>query len=69
MPSTEERNLAALEVWLNEVHANRRVELGPELLAPSYTQHLTTGVRTLTPETFAELSESGIRSRPHFRYQ
>lgn len=69
MPSREERNIATLELWLNEVYANRQVELGPGLLAPLYTRHLTTGVETLTPESFTELSEAGIRSRPRFRYE
>jgi predicted SnoaL-like aldol condensation-catalyzing enzyme len=69
MPSIEEHNIATLELWLNEVHANRRVELGPELLAPSYTRHLPSGIETLTPESFTELSEAGIRSRPRFRYE
>ncbi len=69
MPSTEERNIATLELWLNEVYANRRVELGPGLLAPTYTRHLSSGVQTLGPGSFTELSEAGIRSRPRFRYE
>ncbi len=69
MPSKEERNVATLELWLNEVHGNRRVELGPGLLAPSYTRHRPSGVDTLTPESFTELSESGIHSRPRRRYE
>ncbi len=69
MPSQEERNIATLELWLNEVHANRRLELGPGLLGPSYTRHRPSGVDTLTPDSFTELSESGILSRPRFRYE
>ncbi len=68
-PSMEERNVATLELWLNEVHANRRVELGPELLAPSYTRRGPSGAQTLTPESFAELAEPGILSRQRFRYE
>ncbi len=69
MGSMEEQNVATLELWLNEVYANRRVELGPGLLAPSYTRHRPSGVETITPESFTELSEAGIRSRPRFRYE
>ncbi len=68
MPSIEERNIATLELWLNEVHANRQVDLAAELLAPSYTRHLPDGTETLTPESAIELSESAILSRPRFRY-
>ncbi len=69
MPSMEERNIATLELWLNGVHANRQVDLGPGLLAPSYTRHLPSGTETLTPESFMGLSEDGILSRPRFRYE
>lgn len=69
MPSAEERNLATLATWLNEVHANRRVELAPELLARSYTRQRPSGVETPTPESFAELAEPGILSKPPFRYE
>ncbi len=69
MPSMEERNIATLELWLNEVHANRQVALGPELLAPSYTRHLPSGAETLTPESFTTLSEPVILSQPRFRYE
>ncbi len=69
MPSMEEQNIATLELWLNEVHANRQVDLAPELLAPSYTRHLPSGTETLTPESVIELSESAILSRPRFRYE
>ncbi len=69
MSSIEERNLATLELWLNETHANRRVDLGSGLLAPSYTRHLTAGTETLTPDSFMELSEAAILSRPRFQYE
>jgi predicted SnoaL-like aldol condensation-catalyzing enzyme len=67
MPSEEESNVATLEIWLNEVHANRRVELGPGLLAPSYIRRGPSGPQTLTPESFAELAEPGILARPRFQ--
>ena len=69
MPTMEERNIATLELWLNEVHANRRIELGPGLLAPSYTRHLASGTETLTPESFTDLAVSGVLSRPRFQYE
>lgn len=69
MSSMEEQNMTTLELWLNEVHANRQVDLGSGLLAPSYTRHRPTGTDTLTPESFTELSEKDILSHPRFRYQ
>ncbi len=69
MTSMEERNIATLELWLNEVHANRQVDLGPGLLAPSYTRHLASGAETLNPESFTALAEPGILSQPRFRYE
>ncbi len=69
MPTIEEQNIATLELWLNEVHANRQVDLGPGLLAPSYTRRGPSGAETLTPESFGELAEPGILSRPRFRYE
>ena len=69
MPSIEEKNMATLELWLNEVHANRQLDLAPELLAPSYTRHLPSRTETLSPESVMEQSESAILSQPRFRYE
>jgi hypothetical protein len=69
MPSLEERNVAALSIWHNEMAANRQFDLGPGLLAPSgYNQHTHEGVRTFTPANFGELLAPRLSRRPRFRY-
>jgi len=48
--SIEERNKAVLRRWNDEMYANRRWELMPELAGPLYIRHDSTGTYTVTIE-------------------
>ncbi len=48
--SLEERNKAVISRWIDEMWAERRWELAPELAGPIYTRHESTGTFTATIE-------------------
>ena len=52
--SIEERNKAVLRRWYDEMFADQRWELMPELAGPRYTRHESTGTFTVTVEDHAK---------------
>lgn len=53
MSIREERNIATLLRWKNEVWGQRRLELAPELVAPEYLGFGPRGLQRSTPEAHA----------------